>query len=154
MKTNELARWHAGISVETIVGAGIAILTLGLFTLAMVSGNGEKAADIARANRLSAPPHDAASFVGQDRTNGPTDLAVANTIVRNGLTVVTPPLLVPFVDLNALQTSETSADGAAWKRSSRIKRSHYARRGHTPTVVTAPRIVGLAASRRLLTAAP
>lgn len=152
MKRNKLARRLAGVSVETIVGAGIACLTLGLFTLAIVSGRGDKAASIERGKRLAAQPHEAAPFGAQGSASAESD--APNTIVRNGLTVVSPPLLVPVVDLDRVDASGTDDADLGPRRAGGRRRSHYARHGYGRTRVAATRIVGLSASRRLLTVGP
>jgi hypothetical protein len=71
-------------------------------------------------------------------TSSSDQAAVANTIVRNGVTVVSPQLLVPVIDIDALETANgCEADTSSSKVSKPLKRAGYAThsssRRHSPT---------------------
>jgi hypothetical protein len=160
MKRSNLARPTAGISVEAIVGTSVAFLGLGMFAVAIISANGDKALRRQSGSELAARPHDARPFLESTRASEPvatgqSDHSAANTIVRNGLTVVSPPLLVPVVDLDGLPAAN-GTDGTPQPGQLRAsgRRSHYAHRAHARGQYTVKHIVGLAASRRLVTVGP
>ena len=51
-----------------------------------------------------------------------------NTVVQNGMTVVSPELRVPVIDLDALHAATGSTDTASSKSSNARKRSRYVKR--------------------------
>jgi len=56
----------------------------------------------------------------------------ATTVVRNGVTVVSPQLLVPVIDMASLQTANASGDNvSASKTSDARKRSRYVNRSRS-----------------------
>src|SRR3954471_5906251 len=60
-----------------------------------------------------------------------TPQAATDTIVRNGVTVVSPQLLVPVINIDALETATgAEADTSSSKVSKPQKRGRYANRAH------------------------
>ena len=71
--------------------------------------------------------HDAATVpTTAASSSGVTTSGSANTVVRDGVTVVSPQLLVPAIDLAAIQTANGSDDDAVSTKTTR-KHSHYAK---------------------------
>jgi len=90
-----------------------------------------------RDSRTGAPPasddgvepgiNPAPAAADQDKSSPSSD-----TVVRNGITVVSPPLLVPVIEAGAIQTTNGSENlTSPHKASTARRRSHYANRIHT-----------------------
>ena len=61
---------------------------------------------------------------------GPDQEPSGETVMRNGLTIVSPPLLVPVIDLDSLRPVNLAEDRDSFRKATARKRSHYARRSH------------------------
>lgn len=98
-------------------------------------------------------PQDVAAAGGQDKfsqrsANVPLSLRAAGglsdgdrdlkdssneTIVRNGVTIVSPPLLVPVINADAIEIARSSEAVISQRKASKVrKRPHYANRAHAP----------------------
>jgi hypothetical protein len=112
------------------------------------------------------PPIAAVAAVDQDKSSqilprnageGATGLSNVqltsnNTIVRNGVTVLSPPLLVPVINDDAIQMANGSEVLASPRKVTGIrKRSHHVSRARTRAQ---RRVVGWAAFRRSLAGNP
>lgn len=143
-----------GVSVEAIVSVSITALTLFIFGLIIASGDREAATTEPQSRtsgaNASARPHQAVSLAPLS-----TSETANNVTTRDGITVLTPPLLVPVVNVDEQAQAEdadddngTDADSDRQPSATRTHRHHssriYARRD------TPHRIVGLAADRRVV----
>ena len=63
---------------------------------------------------------------GDDRAQEPS----AEMVVRNGVTVISPRLLVPVIDIDSLQAGNGSEEGASVDKAYSRKHSRYARQSH------------------------
>jgi hypothetical protein len=75
--------------------------------------------------------HDASSMSLRADTQAGQEPS-SDTVVRDGITVVSPSLLVPVIDIDAIQIANGSDDSvSATKGWNGRKRSRYARRSYT-----------------------
>jgi hypothetical protein len=133
------AAFWARMSVEAIVVILVAAATVGIFTVQILAGGWEdpgspgpsKVVRLRHDAISEASPSDTAQNVATaavDQSKEPSN----DTVVRNGVTVVSPPLLVPVISDDAIQMA-TGSDVLTLphKAPSARKRSHYTSRAHT-----------------------
>jgi hypothetical protein len=155
----KLVSFAARMSVEAIVGLLIGITMIGILTVTIVAGGFAQNGSVEvgkvtglRHEAMSVPAAEESPSVVLTPDADPGMNQSTDTVVRNGITIVTPHLLIPIIDADAVDTAKAPAAPAfSRKHATTRKRSHYARRAHGQRQW---RIVGLAASRRLVTADP
>lgn len=122
------------MSVEGIVVLLVTSLTVGILTVKMLAGGWENSAS-PEPTKVVGLRHDAISEAPRSDTSpdvapaAPDHDVSSQMVVRNGVTVLSPPLLVPVINADALQKGDGSEVLApSHKASDARKRSHYAHR--------------------------
>ncbi len=152
MSSGKRGGFAARISVEAIVVVLVVSATIGILTVKAMTGGWEDPPTVS--GKAAGLRHDAISAGGlsdgnralpnQRSANIPPHLGAAgglsdgnralpnsDIVVRNGITVVSPPLLVPFIEADAAQTPNGSEIVASPRKASITrKRSHYSNRAH------------------------
>ena len=155
------------ISVEAVVGFAVTGLSLIIFALIMITAdppsrhasarqgertNASQPAFVGESNYgpaskeggYRARAHEGLAFEAVDQTSDRSD---TKEVASNGITVLTPPLLVPVVNLDEPESAVSTTDGSDHKysgaRTHRHRRAHV--RGHRKVEY---RIVGLSSNRR------
>jgi len=81
--------------------------------------------------RHEAAPVSTAANVASAPVSDQTAELSPDTVMRNGVTVVSPQLLVPSIDLDALKKATGQTDASSSKTSNSRKRHRYATRSST-----------------------
>jgi hypothetical protein len=122
-----LSRWTSPKAITAIVIGGATLTVIAL----TIANGGRGNLDSREGGKFVGNRHDAASISATDANAGQSQEASSDTVVRNGITVVSPQLRVPVVDLDAMKTGNGSDDGtAASKTSNGRKHSRDAKRSH------------------------
>ncbi len=153
-KTDNKTRpaFWARMSVEAIVVVLVAAATIGIFTVQILAGGWEDSdspgpsrvvgfrhsaiseAPPSDADRASPPnaQHSSSAVLEAEQVSDGNRASTNETIVRNGVTILSPPLLVPVINADTIQIANGSETVTSpRKASSARKRSHYANRAPT-----------------------
>src|SRR4051794_8491523 len=120
-----LSRWTSP-KVLTAIVIGGATLTVVVLTIA---NGGWGTFDSRQGGRFVGDRHDGASILTPDAAASQSAEPSSDTVVRNGITVVSPQLRVPIIDLDSLKT-ESDDSATVTKGSNGRKRSRHAKRSH------------------------
>jgi hypothetical protein len=129
---------RARTSVGAVVGIVIAGAIFVIFTWTMAKG-GRGDFDSSQAGKFVGIRHDATiiSKTADTPLGIPTPAAgqdqepSTDTVVQNGVTIVSPRLLVPVIDAELMQTASGSEDSASSPKASHARKSsRYAKRSH------------------------
>lgn len=138
MEKGNLAALSARAALKTVVGAVIAGAAIGILAL-IIAKRGSGDSDPPEAPKFVGLRHDAMSMppAADTLTRVPTSAAdqgqelSSDTVVRNGVTIVTPRLLVPIIDIDSMRSvKESELSSSSGKAFSRTQ-SRYAKRSHT-----------------------
>ena len=141
-----------GVSVEAILLILIAFASIGIFTAKIIADGYENASSPV-ASKVVGLRHDAISASPSDTIPVDESMAVADqdrfsqrsagalsdgdralTIVRNGVTVLSPPLRVPVIKADAIEMGKGSGALKSHRKAPHVwKRHHYAYRARAAT---------------------
>lgn len=140
--------FSARMSVEAIVVVLVVCATVGIFMVKALADRWEGSSSPV-SGKVTGLRHDAITATPSDRLSNVQQLSRADlevsdgdgalpsqrsneTVVRNGVTVLSPPLLVPVINPDAIQAANGSEVlTSPRKAASARKRSHYATRART-----------------------
>lgn len=144
------AAFFRRMSVEAIVVILVAAATVAIFAMKIMAGVWEDSDSPVR-NKVAGLRHDAMSPAPLSDSSQDVATATAGqsqeqsnvTVVHNGVTVLSPRLLVPVIDADVLETANGSAALTSQPKATQArKRSHYANRSqarsHRRVVRSAP----------------
>ena len=158
----KLAAFVTRTPVEATVGLLVALMMGGILTLKIMASGSDQNGSAER-GEMAPLRHEAMSVAAAEESlsaDSPSPDAEpaadrsSDTIVRNGITVVSPHLLIPAFDVEAGPAAKAQeATGPSHRHVTTVarKRSRYVHRARTQRQW---RMVGLAASRRLVSADP
>ena len=124
-----LSRWTSPKALTAIVIGGATITVIAL----TIANGGWGNPDSLQGGKFIGNRHDGASILTPDAAAIQSEQLPSDTVVRNGITVVSPQLRVPIIDLDSLQAG--SDDSATLsKGSTERKRSRYGKRSNNRRV--------------------